>query len=235
MELRIVIGDDLLTFTIGIPADETYFAGVSKLVKNSCRGVMMLLITTLVSCQWMPGGGPGYEVNKPLYRKADAEQTSVKISLWDQKAWLLDGEGRVILKTDVSTGVPDHETPTGTFAVLEKLEHKRSNLYGKYVDAKSRKVVVEKNWLHEGPPPAGTVYEGTDMPYWLRLTWDGVGMHVGGFPLRTRASFGCIRVYKKAQPLIYQKAKIGTPVTIFQKSLAVDMAGKEDFGVRSKF
>ena len=65
------------------------------------------------------------------------------------------------------------------------------------------------------------------MPYWMRLTWDGVGMHVGSFPKRTRCSFGCIRVFKKAQPWIYNKTRVGTEVTVFEKSLAETMAGKE--------
>lgn len=183
----------------------------------------------------MPSSGPDYQLNKSLYRQADSKQTKVKISLWDQKAWLLDGQGRVILKTDVSTGVPGRETPTGQHTVLEKLRHKRSNKYGKYVDAKTRKVVVEKNWLHEGAAPEGSVYEGTDMPYWMRLTWDGVGMHIGDFPVRTRASFGCIRVHLKAQPLIFGKTEVGTQVTISNESLLENMATKEDFGISSKF
>ena len=38
-----------------------------------------------------------------------------------QKAWLVDGQGRVLVETYVSTGVPGHETPLGRFEVLEKL------------------------------------------------------------------------------------------------------------------
>ena len=169
-------------------------------------------------------------MNKKLYRQADAAETKMVVSIWDQKAWLLDAEDRVILKTDVSTGVPGKETPVGDHKVVEKLRGKRSNRYGKYVDVETRKVVVEKSWLHEGPPPEGSVYEGTEMPYWMRLTWDGVGMHVGKFKKRTRASFGCIRVHEDAQPLIFGKTLVGTGVTVFEKSLIIEMTEKESFG-----
>jgi len=70
------------------------------------------------------------------------------------------------------------------------------------------------------------------MPYWMRLTWDGVGMHVGEFPKRTRCSFGCVRVFHEAQPWIYNKTLIGTRVTVFEKSLIESMAEKENFGWR---
>ncbi|BDS06130.1 hypothetical protein NT6N_11700 [Oceaniferula spumae] len=202
---------------------------MSNLARNTTLGILILLSALSISCQLVPSTSSSWQVNKSLYREADPTKTRIEVSIWDQKAWLLDEQGRVILKTNVSTGVPGHETPTGEHKVVEKLEHKRSNKYGKFVDAKTGKVIVEKNWLHEGPPPEGSVYEGTDMPYWMRLTWDGIGMHVGKFPTHTRCSFGCIRVYHKAQPLIYRKTRVGTRVSISEGSLLKSMAKKEDF------
>ncbi len=199
-------------------------------MKNIFRGVLILLSLSSVSCQWIGSTSPSWKVNKKLYNKAEAAETEVVVSIWDQKAWLLDAEGMVILKTDVSTGVPGKDTPVGKHKVLEKMKQKRSNRYGKYVDIKTRKPVVEKSWLHEGPVPAGSVYEGTEMPYWMRLTWSGVGVHVGDFKKRTRASFGCIRVHEDAQPLIFGKTLVGTGVTVFEKSLLEKMAEKESFG-----
>lgn len=164
-------------------------------------------------------GGSGYRIKKSEYRAVTPGETTLKVSLWDQKAWLLDGEGVAILEADVATGVPGKDTPEGVFPILERLEVKRSNTYGKLVDIQSRKVVVEKAWEHEGALPEGTEYEGIAMPYWMRLTWDGVGMHVGKFKKRTRSSFGCIRVYEKAQPLIYKKTQLGTEVEVVPGSL----------------
>jgi hypothetical protein len=184
-------------------------------------GSVALGAALLGSC----GGMPGYSVNRSLYRAASPEETELRISFWDQKAWLLDGAGRVLVESDVSTGVPGHETPLGRFVVLEKLESKRSNRYGQYVKPRSGRVVVAKAWEHEGPPPKGTVWQGISMPYWMRLTWDGVGMHVGKFSVRSRSSFGCIRAHRRAQPLIYEKTVIGTPVTIVPESLVERYGG----------
>lgn len=167
----------------------------------------------------MPGNKPGYLLDRKAYDVTSPEETKLKVSLWDQKVWLLDREGRAVLESDVATGVPGHETPVGNFPVLERLESKRSNQYGQLVDEKSGRVLVKKAWEHEGPIPEGAVYEGISMPYWMRLTWDGVGMHIGEFNKRARSSFGCIRVYEKAQPMIFAKTRLGTEVEIVSRSL----------------
>ncbi len=181
--------------------------------------LLFLLTLPLLLASCGLSGGAGYRVKKAEYRVATSGETSLKVSLWDQKAWLLNGNGEAILEADVATGVPGKDTPEGVFPILERLEEKRSNAYGKLVDIHSRKVVVEKAWEHEGQLPEGTEYEGIAMPYWMRLTWDGVGMHVGKFKRRTRSSFGCIRVYEKAQPLIYGKTQLGTEVEVVPGSL----------------
>jgi lipoprotein-anchoring transpeptidase ErfK/SrfK len=51
------------------------------------------------------------------------------------------------------------------------------------------------------------------MKWFMRLTGDGVGMHVGilpGYP----ASHGCIRMPSEAAALFYRSVKIGTPVAV---------------------
>ncbi|MDE0860620.1 MAG: L,D-transpeptidase family protein [Akkermansiaceae bacterium] len=183
------------------------------------RLLLFLIPLILVSCGASESNKPGYRVKWMKYRATSEKETKIQISLWDQKAWLLNGRGAAVLETDVATGVPGKETPQGIFEVLERIESKRSNRYGKYVNEATGKVVVEKSWEHSGEVPEGCVYEGIAMPYWMRLTWDGVGMHVGKFKKRTRSSFGCIRAYQKAQPLIYRKTRIGTPVEIVPQSL----------------
>ncbi len=186
-------------------------------------GFLGVLLLLLGSCQVLPGLGGGkqatYQVNRAKYVRLSPEEAKAKISLWDQKAWLLNGRDEAVLETDVATGVDGKDTPTGEFSVLERLETKRSNIYGQYVRKDNGKVVVEKSWELPGGPPEGTEYQGTSMPYWMRLTWDGVGMHVGDFPKRTRSSFGCVRVVKGAQPLIFKKTTLGTPVEVVSGSL----------------
>jgi hypothetical protein len=182
----------------------------------------LLLTVILVSCG--NSTAPGYSKKYLKYRAAKPEETTIKVSLWDQKAWLLNGDGEAILEADIATGVPGKETPEGVYPVLERMEEKRSNRYGRIVNKETRKVVIEKSWEHEGPLPEGTEYEGIAMPFWMRLTWDGVGMHVGRFKKRTRSSFGCLRVYEKAQPLIFQKTQLGTKVEVVPESLMATYA-----------
>ncbi|MCH1509583.1 MAG: L,D-transpeptidase [Akkermansiaceae bacterium] len=180
------------------------------------------LLVTLTSCVSHGPKDPkatGYKERGIYYWLATADETKVKISLWDQKAWLLNGDGKAILETDVSTGVPGKETPEGIFPILERIEEKRSNRYGKFVDIETREVVVEKAWEHQGEAPEGSEYEGIAMPYWMRLTWYGIGMHVGEFNKRARASFGCVRVVDEAQEKIYRKTMLGTEVEVVADSL----------------
>jgi hypothetical protein len=138
----------------------------------------------------------------------------VDISLATKTAQLLTTKGDLLAERDISTGMPGHETPTGQFRVTEKLPLKRSNRYGQYVNAETREVVVAKHWEHQGPPPPGTVYQGTAMPYWMRLTDFGVGMHVGGFVRGQASSKGCIRAPEEGQQFFYQHCRVGTAVRI---------------------
>ena len=178
---------------------------------------LLFLSLFLVACG--SSDGPGYSRKFIGYVLSKPEESSIKVSLWDQKAWLLNGKGKAVLQTDVATGVPGKDTPVGVFPVLERKEEKRSNRYGRIVNRETREVVHPKSWEFEGPMPEGCEYEGTEMPFWMRLTWDGVGMHVGTFKKRTRCSFGCIRVFEKAQPLIFRKTRKGTEVEVVKGSL----------------
>lgn len=138
----------------------------------------------------------------------------IDISLASCTAQLLGGAGTVLAEMDVSPGLPGYETPTGGYYVREKLPLKRSNLYGQYVNAETREVVVARAWEHKGPRPEGTVYQGIAMPYWLRVTDGGVGMHVGGFNRGKPSSHGCIRCPEEPQRVFWDKSRVGTPLYI---------------------
>jgi hypothetical protein len=138
----------------------------------------------------------------------------VDISLSSMTAQLLQGEGTLLAEMDVSTGEAGHRTPKGNFRVTEKMPLKRSNLYGQYVKKDTREVVVARHWEHKGPKPAGTVYQGIAMPYWMRLTAGGVGMHVGQFSRGVTTSKGCIRCPEDGQVFFYEHCRVGTPVRI---------------------
>ncbi len=140
----------------------------------------------------------------------------VDISLSSMTAQLLQGKDTLLAEMDVSTGEAGHRTPKGVFRISEKMPLKRSNLYGQYVKKDTREVVVARHWEHKGPRPAGTVYQGIAMPYWMRLTAGGVGMHVGQFPRGITTSKGCIRCPEEGQTFFYQHCRIGTPVKIHE-------------------
>ena len=112
----------------------------------------------------------------------------------------------------VSTGSSKHKTPTGDYKIIEKIREKRSNLYGKILNA-SGAVVQSNADARKDTVPAGGSFRGASMPYWMRLTRTGIGMHQGNVN-RRYASHGCIRTHYSAVPIVYSKTKIGTPVTV---------------------
>lgn len=147
---------------------------------------------------------------------ADAPSGPVKvdISLASMTAQLLTPGGSLLAEMDISAGMPGNGTPCGRFHVTEKLPLKRSNRYGQYVTPGTREVIVAKHWEHTGPRPPGTVYQGIAMPFWMRLTDWGVGMHVGGFERGQPSSKGCIRCPEEGQRYFYQHCRVGTAVRI---------------------
>lgn len=63
--------------------------------------------------------------------------------------------------------------------------------------------------------PAGGRFIGARMPYWMRITGYGVGMHAGPIPHPgSPASHGCIRLPSSMAETIFQNASVGSRVTI---------------------
>lgn len=159
---------------------------------------------------------PVNSANSPLYVWHGSGQPGpvrVTIDLSQQKAFVFRNNQNVGW-TYVATGRSGFPTPTGTFVIHEKIVDKRSNKYGIIVN--SRGDVVNSNataGVHRIPP--GGRFIGAKMPYWMRLTGNGVGMHAGNIPHPgSPASHGCIRLpYAMAQN-IYSVAPSGTRVTI---------------------
>ncbi|MEO8206763.1 MAG: L,D-transpeptidase family protein [Chthoniobacterales bacterium] len=146
-----------------------------------------------------------------VLEKATPDTTSVQISLSKQRAYVMVGD-EIAIDTPVSTGKRKGMTPTGDFKITEKDPNHRSSVYGNFVDSKGR-VVRAGISSRIDSAPSGTRYEGAPMKWFMRLTGEGVGMHVGilpGYP----ASHGCVRLPVDIAPLIYNVVKIGTPVKI---------------------
>ncbi|MGB8167300.1 MAG: L,D-transpeptidase family protein [Chthoniobacteraceae bacterium] len=185
--------------------------------------VWFLAGASTASAQWFGGSKPKTSVNSLIGRQAppkvetsltnriNPDNSRVIISLSKQRAYVMVGSD-IYIDTPVSTGKRAGMTPTGSFRVMEKDLNHRSSVYGDFVDGKGRTVRSGVSTKVDSAP-SGTRYVGAPMKYFCRLTSNGVGMHIGilpGYP----ASHGCVRLPAAIAPLIYEKVKVGTPVTI---------------------
>ena len=93
----------------------------------------------------------------------NGDDVEIVVDLSEQLAFVYDGAELVAVST-VSTGKKGHETPTGSFEILQKNEEHYSNLY-----------------------------DNAPMPFMQRLTWDGIALHAGAVKEQP-ASHGCVRL-----------------------------------------
>ena len=149
--------------------------------------------------------------NTAVLQRVTPDNAHVIVSLTKQRAYLMVGE-EIAIDSPISSGKRGHGTPSGSFSVLEKDKDHRSSLYGDYVDSKGR-VVRGGISARIDSAPSGTHYVGASMKWFMRLTGEGVGMHVGilpGYP----ASHGCVRMPEPAAAQFYSHVKVGTPVRV---------------------
>jgi lipoprotein-anchoring transpeptidase ErfK/SrfK len=142
---------------------------------------------------------------------ATPDNTRVYISLSKQRAYLLVGDD-VAIDTPISSGKRAGMTPKGNFTVLEKDADHRSSVYGAFVNSRGQVVRAGVSTKIDSAP-SGTHYVGAPMKWFMRLTYDGVGMHVGilpGYP----ASHGCVRMPEDTAKLFYDHVKVGTPAVV---------------------
>ncbi len=149
--------------------------------------------------------------NASLLARTNSSNSWVKINLKLQRAFLMNGN-QVAMDYPISSGRKKYPTPTGSFRIMEKIKDKRSNLYGKVLNANGG-VVKSNADSRKDSIPAGGSFRGASMPNWMRLTGDGVGMHTGRVP-RYPASHGCIRTPKAITPIVFSKVRTGTKVII---------------------
>jgi len=109
--------------------------------------------------------------------------THIVLSLAEQRLYAYHDD-QLVAWSNVSTGKSGHDTPTGTFKITQK-----------HIDHFSSK------------------YNNAPMPYFMRLTDDGVGLHAGELP-GYAASHGCIRLPLGMVKELYNHTPSGTPVTI---------------------
>ena len=150
-------------------------------------------------------------MNQSLLRQATPDNTRIVVSIPKQRAYLMIGD-QVVADGPISSGRRGHETPRGHFNVMEKDANHHSSLYGDFVDSSGR-IVRAGVSARSDSAPSGTHFAGAPMKWFMRLTDDGVGMHVGILHGHA-ASHGCIRMHIPDVIDLYDRVDVGDPVYI---------------------
>jgi len=153
--------------------------------------------------------------NKEVVKTATEEPSKkeVVVDLENQRAQLLVN-GLVALDAPCTTGKEGKETPVGEYTVLEKIEDKQSNLFGKLYDKEGNLLFKGDRRKFEGEYET---YEGFSIPFWMRMNYNGIGMHQSGSIKRQPASNGCVRLPANAVKKIFDLADVGTTVKVVSK------------------
>lgn len=178
-------------------------------------GFAVALLTSSCGVTGGPITAPQRKPDRALYKWYDdggEGKVTIRISLTDQIADIKRGD-RDIGWCFVATGKEGHDTHPGTYSITEKIVDKHSNIYGWFEDEFGN--VTDGDAKAKQKVPEGMVYVPAPMPYWMRLTSYGVGMHGGLIPEPGKpASHGCIRLPKEFVPRLFDVVNVGTPVTI---------------------
>jgi len=182
----------------------------------------------ILKAQWVnphPVGSYAHFTAEPSYPKTykvykdetafgalDKKNTRVEIILSLQRARIYNDD-EIALDYPIASGRKTFPTPPGRYRIIEKVQReKQSNLYGTIYDSEGN---IYKNDadITEDEVPEGGEFKGAAMPYWMRLTWKGLGMHQGKVP-RYPTSHGCVRIPSKVASAVYTTLSLGTPVSI---------------------
>ncbi|MDD2676781.1 MAG: L,D-transpeptidase family protein [Methylacidiphilaceae bacterium] len=139
--------------------------------------------------------------------------TSLVIHVRQQKLYVYQGK-KLAAIAPICTGNATHPTPMGRFTIIQKDRNHLSSRYGCFVDNATGRIVDANAIIGQHAPP-GTHYEAAEMPHFLRITSDGVGLH-GGYLPGYAASHGCIRLPKSFASEIFESVPDGTPVSIVE-------------------
>jgi hypothetical protein len=149
--------------------------------------------------------------NIQVLPSTNSSNSWVKISLPKQRGFLMNGD-EVVMDYPICSGTKSRPTPPGDYKILEKIVDKSSNTYGKILDAEGNVVNGDADATKDEIPEGGK-FVGAPMKYWMRLTWDGIGHHIG--PVRRYpASHACIRGPRGTMPTIYSKMAVGSRILV---------------------
>jgi lipoprotein-anchoring transpeptidase ErfK/SrfK len=149
--------------------------------------------------------------NAAAYSVADPGNTKIRIDLSDQRAQLLVGaEEAVAIDTPVCTGRTAKPTRPGVYPITEKIVNKRSTIFGTTY-YRGRRVHGGDRRQYRGRRDQ---YVGAPLPYWMRMTSGGIGMHGSSGVHRHPASSGCVRTPHSIIPQFFAKVKKDTPIEV---------------------
>ncbi len=158
-----------------------------------------------------PGAKESIALRKSYWDGEGVEGSpSIVINLSKQTASFYKGD-KLVGVSAVSSGREEYATPAGSYKIIQRNIDHKSNLYGDFVDASG--TVVKANVASKDPVPPGARFAGAPMPYFMRLTNTGVGMHQGFLP-GVPDSHGCIRMPEKMVKIFWTNAPLGTPVRV---------------------
>jgi hypothetical protein len=128
------------------------------------------------------------EAKKAHVQKTPKGPLLIVVSIGDQRVSLF-GDGALVARSGVSTGMRGHPTPEGVFSVIQKDRYHRSN-----------------------------IYSAAPMPFMQRITWSGVALHAGvlpGYP----ASHGCIRLTYEFATMLWGMTQMGVRVIVARNAV----------------
>jgi hypothetical protein len=126
-------------------------------------------------------------VYETLSARPPAESRALRFHLGSQTFDYFE-DGELVLSGPIASGKPGSATPTGQFSVLSKEKDKQSSLYTNEIGTQA--------W----------------MPYSLQF-YGNYFIHEGWLP-GYAASHGCIRIGHYDARLLFERMKIGDPVTV---------------------
>ena len=127
--------------------------------------------------------------------------TYIEVDLSAQHMWYIY-QDNVVFETDIVTGSPGRDTPTGIFEILKKKRNK----------------ILTGNIV----PETGQPEYRTPVSYWARVTWSGIGFHDATWQpafgqeiyKQGYGSHGCINMPLEAIEKFYNLISVGCPVII---------------------
>lgn len=128
----------------------------------------------------------------------DIGDTYVEVSKSAQHMWVYKN-GELIISTDVVTGKPGQDTPSGTFVVWNKV----------------------RNTSLKGTNDDGSEYD-SPVSYWMPIDYTGVGLHdsswqptYGGSWYLEHGSHGCVNTPPSVMSRVYANIDVNTPVLVY--------------------